>query len=514
MGDSISIVDVVTGQRLRNGEWWIVNGKREMANSQVGIDKSQNWQERLAAADPTLRVHLLAIGGSGLSPIAKVLLASGMCVSGSDRQDSPILHELEKMGARVFRSQVADNLRDMPVDQQPDVVLMSSAISVDNPERQAAEALGIPVVKRSQFLPAMLEKRNVIGVAGTHGKSTTTAMVITALRQGGIDCGYIVGATLPGYGNAAAGSSPWFVIEADEYDRMFHGLHPTIAVITNVEWDHPDCYPTPESFHQAFVEFVEGVKTGATIITCADDAGAEAIGKHAVTCGFQHLRYGLSEDADMQAYDLYAVSGKGYNAKFKAQTVAEGQLEMTVPGLHNVRNALAALSAAIIAGVDSSTASAALSGFQGTGRRFEIRGEAAGVLVIDDYAHHPTEVKAILSATRSRYPERRIWAIFQPHTYSRTRALLHEMAQSFGDADKVIVTDIYAAREQDDGSVSAADLVAASHHPAIAHIGLLADIAEKLSRNVQYGDVVITLSAGDGNKVGEWLLEKLQNQKA
>ncbi len=472
---------------------------------------SQSWQERLAAADPTLRVHLLAIGGSGLSAIANVLLESGIQVSGSDRQDSPALSQLEKAGAKVFRSQLASNLSEMPAEQLPDVVLMSSAIDVSNPERQAAEALGIPVVKRSQFLPALLDKRTVIAVSGTHGKSTTTAMTITALRQGGIDCGYIVGATLPMYGNAAAGSSPWFVIEADEYDRMFHGLHPTVAIVTNVEWDHPDCYPTPESFRQSFVEFIAGARPNATIVACADDGGAESLAEGAKKLGYTWLRYGINENAEVRASQLQSVEDKGYRAQLWIQG-SQTQLEMLVPGVHNVRNALAAIAAATVAGVDAQIATAAVGSYNGASRRFEIRGVAAGVTVIDDYAHNPAKVQATLAAARSRYPGRRIWAIFQPHTFSRTRTLLHEMAASFADADQVIVSDIYAAREQNDGSVSAADIVAASSHPAIAHIGKLTDITEMLASQVEANDVVITLSAGDGNKVGEWLLEALQSR--
>lgn len=481
--------------------------------------RSLAWHERLVKSDPTLRVHLLAIGGSGLSAIAKVLLESGIQVSGSDRQDSPLLTELERAGAHVFRSQLASNLTALPSDQRPDVVLMSSAIDASNPERQAAERLGIPVVKRSEFLPALLANRQVVAVSGTHGKSTTTAMIITGLRQSGVECGYIVGATLPTYGNAAAGSSPWFVIEADEYDRMFHGLQPTIAVVTNVEWDHPDCYPTAESFHQAFIEFIEGTKADATVIACADDAGAESVGEYAQRSGRQWLRYGINELSNtsefpaLRAIDLQAIAGAGYSATVCMEGNDVGQLALKVPGLHNVRNGLAAFAALTRAGVNAQSALEALSQYRGSGRRFEVRGEAAGVTVIDDYAHHPTEVKATLSAARSRYPQRRIWAIFQPHTFSRTRSLLNEMAASFADADRVIVSDIYAAREQDDGSVKAADLVAASAHPSIRHIGKLTEISETLVSNVVAGDVVITLSAGDGNRVGEWLLTKLNEVK-
>ncbi|MFN8443613.1 MAG: UDP-N-acetylmuramate--L-alanine ligase [Caldilineaceae bacterium] len=489
------------------------------SNNSSNNNRQIPWHERLVKSDPTLRVHLLAIGGSGLSAIAKVLLESGIQVSGSDRQDSPVLTELEHAGARVFRSQFASNLTDLPNNQRPDVVLMSSAIDASNPERQAAERLGIPIMKRSEFLPALLSQRQVIAVSGTHGKSTTTAMIITGLRQSGIECGYIVGATLPIYGNAAAGSSPWFVIEADEYDRMFHGLQPTIAIVTNVEWDHPDCYPTAESFHQAFIEFIEGTKANATVITCADDAGAESVGEHAQRNGRRWLRYGLNEPSNgkqqpiVQAIGLRAVAEAGYSASVCLEGKQVGQLVLKVPGLHNVRNSLAAFAALTTAGVQAQVALDALSHYTGSGRRFEVRGEAAGVMVIDDYAHHPTEIKATLSAARNRYPQRRIWAIFQPHTYSRTRTLLQEMAASFADADRVIVSDIYAARERDDGSVKAADLVAASRHPSIRHIGKLTEISETLASNVVAGDVVITLSAGDGNRVGEWLLTKLSEVK-
>ena len=224
------------------------------------------WQDRLANRDQTLGVYLIGIGGAGLSAIATVLLEQGARVAGSDRQASAATQRLQELGARVVIGQAAENLTDLPPDTRPDVVLISSAVDGQNPERRAAEDLGIPVVKRSEFLPALLANRRVIAVAGAHGKTTTTAMIVHVLRSGGVDCGYIVGSDVPGYGNGAAGTAPEFVIEADEYDRMFLGLRPAVAVITNVEWDHPDCYPTPASFRRAFMQFTDGVDRDGLVI--------------------------------------------------------------------------------------------------------------------------------------------------------------------------------------------------------------------------------------------------------
>ncbi len=467
------------------------------------------WQERLAAADPTLRVHLIGIGGTGLSAIATVLVEMGVSVSGSDRQPNSHTQRLALGGVHIFLGQQAANLLDLAPAQRPDVVLISSAVGTDNPERQAAETLGLPVVKRNQFLSAMLANRQVIAIAGTHGKSTTTAMTVQVLREAGLDAGYIIGTVLPGYGNAAAGSSPYFVIEADEYDRMFLGLHPAIAVITNVEWDHPDCYPTPGSYRRAFMQFSDLVSQDGLLISCADDPGAEEIRAYRSTHGQSWITYGMDLAADLRALAPIPGPDGGYVTELAWQGTPTGRLSLQVPGLHNLRNALAVLAVAQGCGIPTAQAAATLSDFHGTDRRFELKGSAKGVTVYDDYAHHPTEVRATLSGARHRFRDQRIWAILQPHTFSRTRTVLKEMARSFGDADQVIVTDIYASRETDDGTISAQDLVAASAHPAIRHIGDLAQVAATLASEVQAGDVVITLGAGDGYKVGELLLEQL-----
>ncbi len=468
-----------------------------------------NWQERLAAADPSLRVHLVGIGGAGLSAIGQVLIELGMAVSGSDRQANDAAGRLAAQGATIYSEQRAANLTDLPPDQRPDVVLISSAVDKANPERQASETLGLPVVKRNQFLPALLAHRTTIAVAGSHGKSTTTAMIVKALREAGVDAGYIIGAYLPGYGSGSAGSAPVFVIEADEYDHTFLGLQPTVAVITNVEWDHPDCYPTPASFRRAFMRFVDQVQRDGMIISCADDAGAEQVRLYGASRGPIWLTYGLAQHADLQAANVMSVAGDGSTADLYLHGVALGKMTLAAPGLHNVCNALAALAASSWQ-IPISQALASLAGYTGIGRRFELKGEARGVTVIDDYAHHPTEISATLAAARRRFPQRRIWAVFQPHTFSRTRALLQEMGACFGDADRVIVTDIYAAREHNDGAVAAADLLAVSSHPQMVHVGELRRAADLLMEQVGPGDVVITLGAGNGYQVGEWLLEGLR----
>lgn len=480
-----------------------------MTTTSSPIGERQPWQQRLIANDQSLRLHLLGIGGAGLSAIAKVLLEMGFSVSGSDRQLSPATAQLAAAGATIFGEQRAENLAALGADRRPDVVLISSAIAGVNPELQALQAAGIPVVKRADFLPVLLTGRKLIAVAGTHGKTTTTAMIVKVLREAGVAAGYIIGAEIAGYGNAAAGSDPTFVLEADEYDHMFLGLRPTVAVITNVEWDHPDCYPTPASFQQAFAQFIEGVAPDGLIVSCSDDAGAEQLRLERPISDRRWITYGLTQAADIAALNANMLGGDGYTADLYWWNAPKGQLRLQVPGLHNLRNALAALAVACTCDASIERAIASLQTFGGTARRFEQIGTAAGVTIIDDYAHHPTEVRATLAAARSRYPTRRIWAIFQPHTFSRTRNLLTEMAASFADADAVIVTDIYAAREADDQSISAATLVSKSTHTHIQHIAGLAEVADYLANQVQPDDVVITMGAGTSNQIGRGLLQRL-----
>ena len=336
-------------------------------------------------------------------------------------------------------------------------------------------------------------------------------MIVHTLHENGIDAGYIIGSELPGYGSAHAGSTEWFVIEADEYDRMFLGLAPQVSVITNVEWDHPDCYPTEASFQRAFAEFVDQTRSDGLVISCGDDDGAEELRAFAPSRGWW-ISYGMAEDAELRARQPTVAANGCYTSEISWWGAPLITLSLEVPGIHNIWNAMAALAVARYCGVSVADAAVALNSYRGIARRFEWKGEANGVTVIDDYAHHPTEVIATLSAARARFGGRRIWAIFQPHTFSRTRQLLHEMAASFTHADRVIVTDIYAAREQDDGTLSAADVVAASSHPGIRHIGGLEAVAAYLAENVAPGDVVITLGAGTSYRVGEMVLALLAEE--
>lgn len=484
-----------------------------------------SWAERLSAQDPTLRVHLLGIGGTGLHPIATILHQMGIRVSGSDLQANPRTQDLARQGVTVLIGQEAENFARL--EALPHVTLISSAVSPHNPERREAERLGLPVVKRRDFLAPLLAQRRVIGVAGSHGKSTTSAMIVSALRACGVDAGYILGSPLADHGNAHAGSHPLFVIEADEYDGMFLGLHPSLAVITNIEWDHPDCYPTPQSFAQAFAQFAAQTRPDGHIIACGDDAGALALYRQAHANGSgpgpAWLLYTAGPPLPQAARQVWVADplageeggfGGQAHCRGSAQTsqgqptdTPLGRLALRAPGMHNLRNALAALSVAAVEGLPLAPTLAGLHSYRGVERRFEVKGMVNGVTVIDDYAHHPTEVRATLAAARARYPGHTLWAVFQPHTFSRTAAMLPQMAASFDDADRVIVTDIYPAREQDTGLVHSRDLVAASSHPAIQHIPGLEDAAQYLGHNARPGDVVVILGAGSSHRVGEILLE-------
>lgn len=454
-----------------------------------------------------IHVHLIGIGGSGLSAIARLLLESGFSVSGSDRTQSDLAKQLAAAGATVFTGHTAENIRGA------DLVVRSSAIPDSNPEVTAALAAGIPVLKRADFLGQLMRGRLGIAVAGTHGKTTTTAMLAWLLVACGEDPSYIIGGVSKNLNNNAhAGRGQAFVIEADEYDRMFLGLSPQIAVVTMMEHDHPDCFPTAQEYYDAFAAFVRRLQLGGLLLTSADDPHAPALAAE-LPAGCRHLSYGMSPSADLRASSLTRNSAGGFTFQVIDNTgemVMEIALE--VPGEHNVRNALAAFAVARELSLDLAAAASALARFSGTGRRFDLRGEANGVVIIDDYAHHPTEIRATLAAARSRYADRRIWAVWQPHTYSRTLALLPEFKNAFGDADQVIVTAIYAAREKDPG-FSAGQVVTEMPHPAARYIPALTDVRDTLLAELQPGDVVLVLSAGDADQVSAQILAALHHKE-
>jgi UDP-N-acetylmuramate--alanine ligase len=449
-------------------------------------------------------IHFIGIGGAGLSAIARVLMEQGAEVSGSDLVLSPVAESLARDGVRVFVGHRPDNVTGA------DLIVVSSAVPASNVEVQAARAAGIPVLKRPEFLGRMMDGRLGVAVAGTHGKTTTTAMIASILLEAGRDPTFIVGGVIAGLGtNARAGEGPLFVIEADEYDRTFLSLKPTAAVVTNVEHDHPDCYPTFAEFRAAFEAFTALVPPEGLLAACWDDPVARELGARRRATGAAVTFFGLGQRAEMRAEEVRPNFAGGVDFLATRTGQMLGLVRLRVPGAHNASNAMAAIAVTDFLGVPFRVTRTALTEFRGVGRRFEVKGEVHDVVVVDDYAHHPTEIRATLEAARGRFPKRPLWAVWQPHTYSRTATLLADFAQAFDAADHVIVLPVYAAREVDTLGVSSAGVVAAIQHPDARCAASLDEAVVWLGTEVQPGDVVLTLGAGDGHRVGEWLLEVL-----
>lgn len=452
--------------------------------------------------------HFIGIGGTGLSAIARVLVERGEIVSGSDRQLSPLAQSLQQLGVRVYLGHAPENIAGA------DLVVRSSAVPEDNPEVLAALQQGIPVLKRSEYLGHLLKDHTVLAVAGTHGKTTTTAMLAWTLTSLGYDPSYIIGGVSNDLGsNAHAGTSALFVIEADEYDYMFLGLEPAVAVVTNIEHDHPDCFPTEEKFFQAFKDFAARIKPDGNLVACLDDTGSARLLKdstaHAYSYAVENRLH--STNPDYVAVDLEPQPEAGYSFQAYKGTLLLASVTLQVPGLHNVRNALACLAVIDLLGFSTEQAALALSQFTGTGRRFELRGVASGITIIDDYAHHPTEIRATLAAARQRYPSQDIWIVWQPHTYTRTRTLLDDFLNSFEHSDHLLVTEIYAAREsQPQNGFSARTVVSLLKHPDVRFTASFASAKKYLLENMTSGSVVLVLSAGDANQISIDLLNALQ----
>jgi UDP-N-acetylmuramate--alanine ligase len=465
-----------------------------------------------------LRIHIMGIGGAGMSAIARVLHARGVRVSGDDRAASPMLDALRAEGIPTFVGHDPKHLADV------DVLAPSSAIAKDEPELVEANRRKMKVWHRGDLLSALIQDKVSIAVGGAHGKSTTTAMIASILMYADLDPSFIVGANVSNLGtNARHGKGEAFVLEADEYDKTFLRFSPKVAVVTNVEYDHPDTFKNFDDTLKAFAQFVTSVPDDGLIVTCADDEGAVEVVRR-VRSSFVDRRslfvdYGIHRGAwratNVRANTLggmdFSFNGPGANGN-----EVHGNCSLRLTGEHNVRNALAALIVADACGVPVSDAAKSLGGFRGATRRFEFKGEANGVRVFDDYAHHPTEIKATLHGARLRFPVANIWAIWQPHTFSRTAALVEEFSKSFDDADNVIVLPIYAAREriEDFGfAAKALNPIEISRKIRKARARNAASFGDALGillSQVKGGDVVVTLSAGDGNQVGQRLLEMLK----
>ncbi len=450
-------------------------------------------------------IHFIGIGGTGLSAIARVLLDCGIRVSGSDQHYGTLAQAVDTAGAQVFVGHNAEHVRGA------DQVVRSSAILDSNVEVQAAENLGIPVLKRADFLGNMMDNRQGIAIAGSHGKTTTTAMLAWVLSELEQDPTFIVGGDVINLNtNAKAGSGTIFLIEADEYDHMFLGLRPKIAVVTNVEHDHPDIFPTPELFQGAFHDFVHTLPLDGVLIVCGDDQGALDLQPKAVDDGYRVLTYGLnSVNFDYFARNVTLNSYGGYNFDVISGGTYLCTCKLQVAGKFNVSNALAAIAVIDQLKLPVDPAANAMEEFSGVGRRFQIVGIAKGVTVIDDYGHHPTEIRATLAAARARFQNCTIWAVWQPHTTSRTQLLFDEFAQSFDDANHIIVTGIYQSREVADPNFSASQVVDAMKNRDAHFIYDLQDAAAFLIDQVNDGDVMIVFSAGDATQISAQVLKTL-----
>jgi len=465
-------------------------------------------QRRYDWLEPDARIHFVGIGGIGLSAIARVFLGLGYRVSGSDLRFSQVTDSLRAEGGVIREGHSAENVAGA------DLVVVSSAVPADNPELRAAEGLRIPVVKRDWVLGRMMQGYQGITVAGTHGKTTTTSMIAYILDRAGWSPTFIVGGIIGDLDtNARSGTGRHFVVEADEYDRCFLGLRPHTAVVTNIEMDHPDCYGSLDDVAEAFSAYLSLVPEDGRLVICGDSPTAREVLSGIISAGDRgpkSITYGLGEGNDWRATGLAVGEHGGYSFDVWSNDRLVGHFETSVPGRHNVTNSLAALCVVIGCGLDVTVASELLSEFRGVRRRFEFKGSAGGVLVFDDYAHHPTEIRATLRAAREHYPGRDIWAVFQPHTYTRTRALMESFATSFGDADHVVVTDIYAARERDVLGVHASQLVGRMSAQDAHYGGSMKESVEWLLSRLKPGSFVITLGAGSVTTLGPELLQALR----
>jgi len=454
-------------------------------------------------------VHLVGIGGVGMSGIARLLLGRGVRVSGSDAADSPGLAQLRALGARVAVGHDAAHLGGA------DTLVVSSAVRPANPELVAARERGLRVLHRSEALAALMVGRRGVAVAGTHGKTTTSSMLAVALRHAGIDASSAIGGELTGGsdGGAHDGTADVFVAEADESDGSFRAYAPVVSIVTNVEADHLDHYGTAEAVATAFEEFADRVQPGGLLVTCADDAGARALTAHVRATGARTLTYGTDAAADVRLTDVRLVGEDGAARPRAVVHDASGarELVLQVPGEHNLRNATAAYAAAVELGADPDAVLAGLARFGGARRRFEARGEAGGVRVVDDYSHHPTEVEALLRAARPVAGGGRVVVVFQPHLVSRTRAFAADFGRVLGLADDVVVLDVYVAREDPDPAVTGRLVADAVPLPA-GHVLFLperADAARVVAGRVRPGDLLLTVGAGDVTQVGPEVLALL-----
>jgi UDP-N-acetylmuramate--alanine ligase len=463
-------------------------------------------RSEVVPADRLGAVHFIAIGGAGMSGIARIMLRRGMTVSGSDARDSELLTQLAELGARVFVGHDPAHLGDA------DTVVVSTAIREDNPELRAARERGLRVLHRSAALASLMAGRRAVAVAGTHGKTTTTSMLTEALQRAGLDPSYCIGGQLVTTGlGADEGKGEAFVAEADESDGSFLMYSPDVAIVTNVEPDHLDNYRTAGAVHDAFRTFIERIEPGGPVLLGGDDAGARALLEPARRHGLAVRTFGFAEDADVRI-DALSLHGTGSSFDLVAGGRRLGPVELAVPGPYNALNAAGALGLGLAVGLSFADMARGLAGFSGARRRFELKGVAGGVRVFDDYAHHPTEVRdAALVAARGVAGDGRVIAVFQPHLYSRTERFAAEFGAALAQADVVVVMEVYAAREDPMPGVTGAVIAAAVPLPAerVHFEPSWAAVPALVAGLSRPGDVVVTIGAGDVTMIGPAVLDEL-----
>jgi UDP-N-acetylmuramate--alanine ligase len=451
-------------------------------------------------------VHFVGIGGVGMSGIAEILLALGFNVSGSDIQESPTVVHLKSLGARIQIGHRREHL------DKADVLVYSSAVSEDNPEVIAAKERRIPVIPRAEMLAELMRMQTSIAVAGMHGKTTTTSMIASVMSHAGLDPTVVIGGKLNALGGGAhLGQGDLLVAEADESDKSFLKLFPTIALITNIDLEHMDCYSSIEEIRSTFLEFINRIPFYGYAIVCLDDPQVQKI---IPSISKRFLTYGFSSQAFIRAAKPTPKSGGSFFEVYREDTLL-GEITLPMPGMHNVVNSLAAVTIAELFDVPFQILKEALESFPGVQRRFTTRGARLGITVIDDYGHHPAEIKAVLIAAR-QIAEKRIAVLFQPHRYSRTKALFEDFLTAFHDADLLYIMDIYPASEKPIEGVCGMNLcegIRARGHKKVRFLGDRSNIAVEIANDLQPGDMLITLGAGDVTKLGPVVLEELEKRE-
>ena len=455
----------------------------------------------------TRRIHFVGIGGIGMSGIAELLANLGYEVSGSDAKASDTTARLETLGVRVARGHDAAHVR------QADVVVTSSAIQTGNPEVDEARRRGIPVIPRAEMLAELMRLRYGIAVAGAHGKTTTTSMIALVMERAGLDPTAVIGGRLSAFGsNARLGRGDYMVVEADESDRSFLKLTPSIAVITNIDHEHMESYGSWDALQQAFVDFANKVPFYGTVVACADDTAVRAllprITRRVITYGFDGS--GATVTGHDMALEAFGSRCRVVHTPPGGASAELGLLRLHVPGRHNLLNALGAVAVGLEVGIPFPKIAAGFSDFRGAERRFQLRGEARGVMVVDDYGHHPTEIAAVIAAARAGL-DRRVVVVFQPHRYSRTRDLLDQFGTALGGADEIVLTDVYAAGEAPiaGATAEAVEAVARRSGRPVTLVKSLDDLPAAVARIARANDLVITLGAGSIGTMPDRILEAL-----